>query len=127
MKGFKKRGVLFLIGGVGYGIIEIVWRRRTHWTMILAGGVCAVLMSEIANRKQEQSLLVKAGMCSAMITAVEFVFGLVFNKLFRMNVWDYSRMPLNFCGQICPLYSLLWMGLSVIMLPIIRLIHRRLC
>jgi len=127
MKGFKKRGVLFLIGGVGYGIIEIVWRRRTHWTMILAGGVCAVLMDAVAVCRRPCTWFAKAGVCAAVITAVEFVFGLVFNKLFRMNVWDYSRMPLNFCGQICLLYSLLWMGLSMIMLPIIRLIHRRLC
>ena len=49
-----------------------------------------------------------------MITAVEFVFGLVFNVFLGMSVWDYSSVPGNILGQICPLFSVLWCGLSFI-------------
>lgn len=127
MQSFKKRSVLFLVGGVGYGILECLWRRRTHWTMILAGGVCAVLMDAVAVCRRPCSFIAKAGVCAAVITAVEFLFGVVFNKWLRMNVWDYSAMPFNVLGQICPLYSCFWMGLSLLTLPLIRAVHKHIC
>ena len=35
-----ERTALFLfVGGISYGLLELLWRGRTHWTMLL-GGVC---------------------------------------------------------------------------------------
>ncbi len=48
---------------------------------------------------------------SAIITGVELVFGLLFNR--KHNVWDYSDRRGNFRGQICPLFSLLWALLAI--------------
>ena len=36
MKGLRKHSRLFLVGSVGYSLVEIGWRRRTHWTMAAA-------------------------------------------------------------------------------------------
>ena len=36
--------VMFLFGGFGYGLIEILWRGRTHWSMVLCGGLCFLVM-----------------------------------------------------------------------------------
>ena len=44
----KKYALLFLIGAVGYASIEIIWRGRTHWSMIIAGGLCFILFSLVA-------------------------------------------------------------------------------
>ena len=44
------------------------------------------------------------------ITAVELAAGLLVNRGY--HVWDYRQMPLNFLGQICLPYSLLWMPVS---------------
>ena len=36
---FGKSVVMFLFGGFGYGLIEVLWRGRTHWSMVLCGGI----------------------------------------------------------------------------------------
>ena len=122
MKRLEKRAVLFTIGGAGYGIIEILWRGRTHWTMIRAGGICFIIFSRVAERCKAQPLVFKASLCALGVTAVELLFGVVFNIIFGMGVWDYSDQPLNFLGQICPLYTLLWAALSLVFVPVAELL-----
>ena len=54
-------------------------------------------------------VLVAAG--AVMVTGGELLTGLLVNRDFA--VWDYRGMPLNFHGQICAGYSLLWMPVSL--------------
>ena len=126
MKRFEKRAVLFTIGGAGYGIIELLWRGRTHWTMIIAGGVCFLMFSYVAERFRGRSLVFKASLCALGVTAGELAFGVVFNLIFGMGVWDYSDQPLNLYGQICPLYTLLWAALGLIFVPLADMINKKL-
>ena len=114
----KKYAFCFAVGGAGYGIIELIWRGRTHWTMLIAGGICFVIFSVIEERLRERSILTKCVLCSLSITLVELIFGIIFNIILKMNVWDYKKIPLNLLGQICPLYSMLWAFLSLLILPI---------
>ena len=39
---------MFWIGALGYPLIELAWRRRTHPAMALAGGLSAVTLKAIA-------------------------------------------------------------------------------
>ena len=116
MYSLKKYALFFAVGSVGYGVIEMLWRGYTHWSMLLAGGVCFTAFSKIASciRPLWQKALIAAG----VITSVEFVFGMVFNRLLKQNIWDYSKMRGNVLGQICPLYSALWLLLSVGFVPV---------
>ena len=126
MKYIKKNVIFFSCGGVGYGLLEILWRGRTHWSMLLAGGICSVLFSQIAQRFRRRSRLYKAALCAVGVTAVELVFGVVFNMILKMKVWDYSRVPLNFLGQICPLYTLLWGCLGFVLIPVADRLNKQL-
>ena len=81
-------GGVFTAGGLGYGGLELLWRGRTHWSMLLCGGVCAVLIYLIAGR-------------------------VLVNLRLGWNVWSYADRPLNVLGQICPLYTLFWFGLAI--------------
>ncbi len=108
-----RRLTVFVIGGFSYAAIEMIWRGRTHWSMLAAGGVCMLLLFEIFNANHNWSLPRKALIGAAVITAVEFVFGVIFNCWFKMNVWDYSNKRFNIMGQVCPLYSFLWGILSM--------------
>ncbi len=110
--------MFFAIGSVGYALLELVWRGRTHWSMMLAGGICFVLFSHIAERFSERGIVAKAILCSVCVTVVELVFGLVFNILLKLDVWDYSRLPFNLFGQVCLYYSLLWCGLGFLFIPV---------
>ena len=46
------------------------------------------------------------------ITVIEFIFGLILNVWLGLNMWDYSNMPGNVLGQICPQFMVLEVGCS---------------
>ena len=101
-------GGVFTAGGLGYG--GLLWRGRTHWSMLLCGGVCAVLIYLIAGR--ERTVLWRRWtLCAAAVTTVEYFTGVLVNLRLGWNVWNYADRPLNVLGQICPLYTLFWLDL----------------
>lgn len=122
----KKNLVFFVVGGLGYGGIELLWRGRTHWAMLVAGGICFVIFSQVAEKLCRRSLLFKASVCALCVTGVEIIFGVIFNIILKQNIWDYSNMPLNFMGQICPLYTVLWGILGLVFIPLAQRLNEKL-
>lgn len=59
-------------------------------------------------------LMAQSVICGIAITAVEFVAGLIINVWLGMGVWDYSNMPGNIMGQICPQFLLMWIALAAV-------------
>ncbi len=114
----QKYLILFGLGGFLYGLIEVLWRGYTHWTMMIAGGVCFCLFALISTKLKGIPFLYKCILGSLTVTTVEFVFGCVFNLLLGMEVWNYSHIPLNLFGQICLLFSVLWGFISIIAIPL---------
>ncbi len=105
--------ILFIIGGNSYFYVELLWRGYSHITMFFLGGLCFVLIGLINEILVEMPLLIQQGISSLIITILELVFGLVFNILLGMNIWDYSNLKFNFMGQISLRYSILWFFLSL--------------
>ena len=104
--GLFKKPLLFLIGGMGYVGLELLWRGRSHGSMFLAGGISFLLLGRL-----RRGGLWQRGVGGALtITQVELATGLLFNR--DHKVWDYRKLPLNFRGQICLPYSLLWIPVS---------------
>ena len=71
----------------------------------------------------DMPLVIQAIICTCGITVAEFVAGLVINVWLGMGVWDYSAMPGNVMGQICPQFIGLWLILShvgIVMLDWLR-------
>ncbi len=118
---------LFLIGGLGYNLLELLWRGRTHWSMFLVGGLCFRLIGGIGERLYRVSWLVRGAACAGAVTVVEFVSGCIVNLWWGLGVWDYSRMRFHLKGQVCLVYSLLWLLLSVAVCPFYSLCRRLLC
>ena len=48
MKKNLKVMFIFLVGCVSYGMIEILFRGFTHWSMVLTGGACLVSLYYIS-------------------------------------------------------------------------------
>lgn len=117
LRRLKKYLLFFVLGALGYAAMETIWRGYTHWSMALAGGIGFIIFSLVAEGFRESPLLLKAVLCAVGVTLVELVFGLIFNVTLGMNVWDYSHLPLNLFGQICPWFSLLWVGIAAVFLP----------
>ncbi len=103
-----KNSILFYLGGMAYCALELLWRGRTHSSMFLLGGSCFSLLGKIG--KLSVPLPLRAVLGGVCITAGELAVGLLVNRQFR--VWDYRSLPMNFQGQICLIYSLLWVFLS---------------
>lgn len=111
-----------LIGSVGYPLAELCWRGRTHWSMALLGGMCLcgiLYVSECTEGVLD--LFSRALLCSIIISETEFIFGVMFNLIAGLGIWDYTEKPLNLLGQVCAEYSLLWLSLSM---PAISLFDR---
>ena len=104
-----KKSLLFAAGGAGYVGLELLWRGRSHSSMFLAGGTCFLLLGKLSRCNWHPALKCLAG--SGIITTVELLTGLLVNRDF--TVWDYRGVPLNFMGQICLMYSLLWIPVSL--------------
>lgn len=118
LKKHKCSLALFSFGAIGYGLIEILWRGRTHWSMMLAGGISFLGLSKISERLKKSCLFAKAIAGCVFITTIEYIFGILFNIILKRKVWDYSKMPLNVNGQICALYSFFWLILSFLFIPL---------
>ena len=106
---------LLLTGGGLYVLVELIWRGRSHWTMFLLGGLCFIsigLINEIIpwDMPLWQQIIIGAG----IITVLEFLTGCIVNLWLGWDVWDYSGLPGNILGQICPQFFLLWVPIALV-------------
>ena len=112
--------VIFLLGGALYSMLEILWRGYTHPSMTITGGICFLILYALHVYAAKLSLFMRCILGALAITAAEFTAGCIVNLYLGWDVWDYSDVPLNILGQICPLYSLLWCGLCALSAPLCR-------
>ena len=111
----SKHAVLFLLGGLIYFCIEVLWRGYSHWTMAVLGGALFVIIGGLNNWFEwEMPFELQAIIGAIAVTVAEFISGCIINIGLGLNVWDYSSMLFNLLGQICLPYSILWMGLSAV-------------
>lgn len=114
---YKKRiielTIVFCVGSVMYCLIEILFRQYTHWTMFLTGGAIFTALYFINLGMKTRSLVLRGLIGAVVITAVEFLVGVVVNLIFQLNVWNYSSIPGNILGQICLRFSFCWFLLSI--------------
>lgn len=102
-----------IVGGTGYAFLEILWRGYTHWSMIMAGMLAGIFLYWCRIMLTGSPLWLRCLLGALGITAVEFVIGCVVNLWWGLDVWDYSALPGNVLGQICPLFTGLWCLLCI--------------
>lgn len=106
--------IFFLFfGGFTYYFLELFFRGFSHYSMVLCGGLAFYAVS-LFNRYFEYSLhIITRLICSALIiTAMELIFGIIFNLYLGKNIWNYSEHAIHYKGQICLTFSILWFFLS---------------
>ncbi len=104
--------------------VEVCFAAFKHGTFVNRGflngpvcpiygvGVCIVVL--ILSPLKHNFLLLFLG--SVLLTsALEWLTGFVLEKVFHQKWWDYSDMPFNLQGYICPLFSVLW-GLACLLI-----------
>ena len=103
---------MFLLGGGSYVMLELLWRGRSHFAMFLAGGLCFLLLGKLGKIRPRLPLWLRCLVGAGIVTVVELGVGLLANRDY--TIWDYRQMPFNFQGQICLVYSLLWIPVSLL-------------
>lgn len=110
----------FWAGGV-YFFAEVIWKtaqgrpETISWTMFALAIILAIPMERFgAELPWEMPLIAQAGISALAVIATEFVAGLILNVALGLGIWDYSNMPGNIMGQICPQFALLWFIVSII-------------
>ncbi len=120
MKQLNKYLILFLTGGTTYYLIEFIWKNcishsNTHWSMFLLGGICFLVIGGLNNWIPWEMSIIKQGCIGAgVVTVLEFIFGILLNIILKLNIWDYSTLPLNILGQICLPFTIIWFFLALI-------------
>lgn len=115
MRKFSEYLFLWTVGGILYYAIEMIYRGYSHWTMFLLGGICLLFFAIQQKAVDWKDPLWKQVLrCTIFVTCTEFTTGIIVNKWLNWDVWDYSEQPLQLFGQICPLFILLFSGLSMI-------------
>lgn len=116
--------LLWFWGGTVYFLLEVAYKTATgkpemiSWTML----ALAVLLTIPVERCGDQlpwgvPLWLQALACAALVTAAELAAGLILNVWLGLGVWDYSDLPGNFMGQICPQFAAIWFGLCLVFIP----------
>ena len=129
---FWKQAILFYLGGCAYMGLELLWRGRSHGSMFVAGGTCFLLIGHLNHVHPKLPLPLRAVAGAGIVTMVELGIGLLVNQDY--GVWDYRHQTGNFLGQICPMFTVLWIPVSLMALYLHDLlsgsldrINRRVC
>ena len=113
-----KELILLIIFGITYCGIEILYRGRTHISMLFVGGLCAVLIGMINEITPKMNIILQMLIGAVIVTIIEFFSGYIINIILGLNVWDYSNLMFNYKGQISLIFTVIWFFLSA---PVIYL------
>lgn len=68
----------------------------------------------------ETNWMIAILLCFLIPTIVEYASGMLLQKIFNRQWWDYSNLPLQLHGHICLPFSVCWVVLSLFCLKIIH-------
>lgn len=119
-----KQAVLFVLGGAGYVGLEYLWRGWSQYSMFFAGGSAFLLLGGLNRAEPKLPLPLRSVVGAGVVTGVELAAGLLVNRAYQ--VWDYRGLPLNFHGQICVPFTLLWIPVSAGAMVLYDRLERRL-
>lgn len=128
MKYLVIASTLFVIGSVVGWVIELFFRRfvsQKKWMnpgflmgpylpIYGFGVVCLYAVSNISFGIELEwlDIIIHILLIGVLMTAVEFIAGLIFIKGMKVKLWDYSDRKGNIMGLICPLFSLIWLAVG---------------
>ena len=128
---FLHLSFLFIFGSILGWILELFFRRIVHKKWVNPGflkgpylpiyGIGIVILYIVASVElpidsKVATYILKTLAIGFLMTAVEYVGGVIFIKKMEVKLWDYSDRLYNYQGLICPLFSAIWTFLGAIYL-----------
>lgn len=136
MNQFLTLAYLFFIGSMGGWGLELLFRRfisnknpERKWINpgFLTGpyvplygfGLCILyLLSSLDRFVQPEHLIVGRVLLflamAVCMTLIEYIAGILLVRVMHLKLWDYSDMPGNIQGIICPQFSAIWATLGAV-------------
>lgn len=87
------------------------------------GAVFIIQLSKLVTNifdSQFTSLIINILFSIIVVTVLEYITGLLLEKIFHCKWWDYSDNAFNLQGYICLSYSLLWGFLSFLLIQFVH-------
>ena len=122
--------ILFSIYSFIGWLLESVYRSITQRRPINAGflygpfvpiygfGAGFIVILEYAFRSWH--IVPQLFMYGIVLTLVEYVVALLFETVFKLKLWDYSRNRFNIQGRVCLLFSGFWAALALVFVLVIH-------
>lgn len=127
----KKYAALFFVMGwlyigvevamralVGDPVTDGTWKTASlcGWSslwMFFVGGLASFSVGWLDENRgfAKTPMLFQAVYGGIIVTMIEFMSGLFFNKLLGLGLWDYSHFPFNLIGQVSLLTSVAWVAM----------------
>lgn len=106
---------LFWFGGSFYVTLETIYRARSHVSMFLLAGIVFIFLG-MMNKVWgwEFPLIYQVLIGTVFATVAEFITGCIVNLWLGLNVWDYSNLPFQICGQVSLYFTLLWIPITLL-------------
>jgi len=122
--------VLFAIYSFMGWVIEVVYRSVTQREFINAGFLCgpflpiygfgAAFIIALGTLISPWPLPLELMVYGLVLTFIEYVTGFLFEKIFKLKLWDYSENKFNLHGRVCLLFSTFW---TIFALAFVTFIH----
>lgn len=113
---------VFILGAGAYGTMEVLFRGYTHWTMLITGGACVLTIYYLQDWILSLPVVLGALAGALIITFYEFFVGVLVNLRLGWQVWDYSALPGNVLGQICPAFTAIWFCVCFLFFGAVRIL-----
>lgn len=117
--------LLWTWGGANYFMLEVIYKTLTgnaqgiSWTMLVLSFVLCIPIERCGcELPWEVPLLLQALICATVVTFAEFATGVVLNLWLQLSIWDYSQLPGNILGQVCPQFFVLWYLVCLVFIPV---------
>ena len=81
-----KEFIIFIIFGLMYVTIELLYRGHTHYSMFIVGGICGVLIGLINDNTPDMPLLPQCILGAIIITIIELLIIVVMIKVIAFIV-----------------------------------------
>jgi uncharacterized membrane protein/HD superfamily phosphodiesterase len=126
----KELVIFFVIFSIAGWCIELVYRSVYNHKLVNPGllygpylpiyGAGAVIIVSSYNYIRGFPLYIQILIFALLITILEYSAGLFTEIFYGIRLWNYEDERFNIKGRICLKYSLLWTGLSLILIKIIH-------
>ncbi len=121
---------LFAIYSFMGWIIEAIYRSITQKKFVNAGflygpfiplyGIGAAFIIILQNIFHTWHTVPRFLIFGLALTVLEYAVGFLYEKIFKMTLWDYSENKLNLNGRVCLQFSIFWTALALIFATLIH-------